>query len=62
MIEGRETEEKEKRNAVVGDAMRNMRVFFVRGECGEGDINAMVSGGMRIDGRVKNKRANVLKK
>jgi len=36
MIEGRETEEKEKRNAVVGDAMRNMRVFFVRGECGEG--------------------------
>jgi hypothetical protein len=41
--------------------MRNMQVFL----CGVSmvrDINAMVSGGMRIDGRIKNKRANVQKK
>ena len=43
--EGREREGKEERNDVVGDAMRNVQVFFVRGECGE-DINAMVSGRM----------------
>ena len=30
---------------MVGDVMRDVRVFFVGGECGE-DINAMVSGGM----------------
>jgi hypothetical protein len=43
MSEGRE--EKEERNGVFGDAMWDMRVFLVRGECGE-DINAMVSGKM----------------
>jgi len=38
-------EEEKERNEVIGDAMRNVRVFFVRGECGE-DIDAMVSGVM----------------
>lgn len=33
---------------MVGDVMRNVRVFFVRGECGD-DINAMVSGRMNHD-------------
>jgi hypothetical protein len=63
MNEGREG--KEEKNGVVGDAMWDVRVFLVRGECGE-DINAMVSGevihvdeGCRVN---KKMRANVLKK
>ena len=44
--------EKKGRNAVVGDVMQNMRVFLCEVSV-VGDINAVVSGGMRIDGRIK---------